>query len=776
MGRGTILADLGEGQYTIKLDFGESRLAAQLLLLTGANSDLDTQITAQQVKVNAAQAALNASNAALAVAIDAYVVGNSSPNLLPPIETAKLDQVAKEEALRVETLAIGELQSTKANNLRKISDLNSYRASLTLNAWCADYTEGASGQVATLEIPNEPKTVLIAPTGRAPVDADGDLRMRALMTAPQAYYNAAILPGWQKFKPTYRSGTITVINGDTADVTLNEAKSSASGISDIGLANIEFNVNQTSTLTNVPIVYQDCNGAAFEVGDSVVVQFMSQNWSNPQIIGFLSNPKACNIGAFFNTGKVLPTSEENIPAPGIAPSYFGAAGVRYQAKPEPSQTKFSSWYGGDAVWFGAGRCVSWRVEGDPYNFPYVVYNNTVIDCANNDFYNWYNATPDTYWYNHHDWHVCGAAVYGQFLYFCIWNFVQVLNETSGYYDITENLFFYRKNLVTNEFEKVDEILNFVGSITTDENDVLLAPYATGNQFVHITDRKNGPILSPAGKRINLAEGGYCFKVSFHPKEIKAIFPYMNNWQYGYMQWESNTTKTFTPMNGLVAAEYHPEDGRICTLTLSNYSFDAETGTGPTFFRGYGAEFTATFSEGGSLISGTPRRFFVGQLNVCYPTNNVIVSREKKRFQLITNPSGQLVPDYSTVAGYSRDFFSGAFTESFAQDPDLGHYTDETQFSLLEHRPANTYEAGAILGNSRIYVWVRVVYAKEKYYCVYYTALDSTVGGKPSRIISSEFTQAEIQSETGYNFSFLDTTGSTGGLANYRPSRIGFTSD
>ena len=60
MGRGTILADLGEGQYTIKLDFGESRLAAQLLLLTGANTELDTQIAAQQVKVNTAQNALNA--------------------------------------------------------------------------------------------------------------------------------------------------------------------------------------------------------------------------------------------------------------------------------------------------------------------------------------------------------------------------------------------------------------------------------------------------------------------------------------------------------------------------------------------------------------------------------------------------------------------------------------------------------------------------------------------------------------------------------------------
>lgn len=301
MGRGTILANLGAGQYTIKLDFGESRLEAQLLLLTGANSDLDTQIAAQQAKVNAAQAALNASNAALTAAINAYVAGNSSPNLLPPVETAKLDQVAKEEALRRESVALGKLQSSKANNLRKIDDLNSYRASLTLNAWCADFTESASGEVATLEIPGEPQTVLIAPAGRAPVDADGELRMRALMTAPQAYYNAAILPGWQKFKPTYRTGVITDIDGNTANVTLDAANSSASGIADIGLANVEFDVNQTTTLTGVPIFYQDCHGEVFSIGDFCVVEFQGQDWTNPKIIGFKSNPISCdrNFPGFF---------------------------------------------------------------------------------------------------------------------------------------------------------------------------------------------------------------------------------------------------------------------------------------------------------------------------------------------------------------------------------------------------------------------------------------------------------------------------------------------
>ena len=154
------------------------------------------------------------------------------------------------------------------------------------DAWCADLTEDATGYVATLEIPGESDLILIAPGGRTPVLAtDGYLRSRSLMAPWQAYFNAAILPGWQKFKPTYRWGTITALDkdADTATVVLADARSSAQRLS----------VNQASTLVNVPVEYMECNSDAFEIGDNIVVKFIGQDWSAPRVIGFLDNPREC---------------------------------------------------------------------------------------------------------------------------------------------------------------------------------------------------------------------------------------------------------------------------------------------------------------------------------------------------------------------------------------------------------------------------------------------------------------------------------------------------
>jgi hypothetical protein len=105
------------------------------------------------------------------------------------------------------------------------------------------------------------------------------------LTPAAAFYNLAMLPGWQKWKPTYRYGTITAIDGDTATLTLEAVTSTQQSLG----------VNQTSTLTNVPIEYMSCNGAAFEVGDEVLVKFTGQDWASPKIIGFKDNPVACEI-------------------------------------------------------------------------------------------------------------------------------------------------------------------------------------------------------------------------------------------------------------------------------------------------------------------------------------------------------------------------------------------------------------------------------------------------------------------------------------------------
>ena len=157
----------------------------------------------------------------------------------------------------------------------------------TVTAWCADLTEDLSGYVGTIEIPGEPDEISIQPgyEGNAAYSAARDGILQGVMAASQAgaFFNYAVLPGWQKWKPTYRYGTITAIEGDTASVSLDSATSSAQGL----------NVNQTSTLSGVAIDYMSCNGGAFVVGDDVLIEFTSQSWSSPKIIGFKSDPQAC---------------------------------------------------------------------------------------------------------------------------------------------------------------------------------------------------------------------------------------------------------------------------------------------------------------------------------------------------------------------------------------------------------------------------------------------------------------------------------------------------
>ena len=80
----------------------------------------------------------------------------------------------------------------------------------------------------------------------------------------------------------YRVGKITSLSGDNCSITLDDALSSQQSL----------DINQSATLQSVPIVYMTENGSAFEVDDRVVVEFQGQDWTQPRVIGFESNPRS----------------------------------------------------------------------------------------------------------------------------------------------------------------------------------------------------------------------------------------------------------------------------------------------------------------------------------------------------------------------------------------------------------------------------------------------------------------------------------------------------
>lgn len=167
------------------------------------------------------------------------------------------------------------------------------------SAWCADLTEDLSGSVGIIEIAGDrDKGINIQPgyEGNAAYNATRDGELYLVPQAPSkeghqagVYWNWAMRPGWQKWKPNYRYGTITGIDyeADTCDVVLDACLATDTPDGK------EMDVNQSSSLSGVTIEYMSCNSAAFEVGDEVLVKFEENEWGGAKVIGFKEEPKGC---------------------------------------------------------------------------------------------------------------------------------------------------------------------------------------------------------------------------------------------------------------------------------------------------------------------------------------------------------------------------------------------------------------------------------------------------------------------------------------------------
>lgn len=156
-----------------------------------------------------------------------------------------------------------------------------------IQAWCADLTEDLTGEVGTIEVPGEDTNIQIIPgykdKSKYIESESGQLVPTIAQGTNEFLYNFCLFPGWQKWKPTYRYGTIVSKGDGVCNISLETALSSHQGL----------NINQTDTLSNVPFEYMSCNGAAFSEGDSVLIQFTGQDWSQPKVVGFKEEPKAC---------------------------------------------------------------------------------------------------------------------------------------------------------------------------------------------------------------------------------------------------------------------------------------------------------------------------------------------------------------------------------------------------------------------------------------------------------------------------------------------------
>ena len=160
----------------------------------------------------------------------------------------------------------------------------------TEDIWCADLTEDLSGDVGVIEVAGAVgKGLNLQPGYEGNADyggaRDGMLKPAIAISSPGLYWNWAMRDGWQKWKPNYRYGTIAEIyyDTDTCDINLEECEST----------DTVQDANQDTALAGVPIEYMDCDSAAFNVDDEVIVKFEDNDWADPKVIGFKEEPKAC---------------------------------------------------------------------------------------------------------------------------------------------------------------------------------------------------------------------------------------------------------------------------------------------------------------------------------------------------------------------------------------------------------------------------------------------------------------------------------------------------
>jgi len=333
MGLAKITENLGDGKYKIIIDKDTSEVEDRIDKIETEIADYENiKIPEAETAYTNAYTAFLSANTDFNNKIDIYsTLTKADPPDYDAIATARdnvqdatTDTLDAQLAADTARTALAEL---KLEKLAKEKALESYQALLTSienderEVWAADYTTDleVDAVVGVAEINGEVfKTqaegsdqynyskLQIYPAG---AETDGTITPVKVASEAEAFVGMALKPGWQKWMPTYRHGVITAPDEETAAVdyekhichiVLDEAKSTIKtqrSKDDDGniIEPTGFDINQTTTLSNVPILYMDCNSTVFEEGDHVVIQFLEQDWEQPQVIGFVEEPSACSI-------------------------------------------------------------------------------------------------------------------------------------------------------------------------------------------------------------------------------------------------------------------------------------------------------------------------------------------------------------------------------------------------------------------------------------------------------------------------------------------------
>lgn len=306
MGRARITGGGTDGLYTIRIERDLARAKRTIDALTIEQGRIATKITAAlEVRAGAADALLLAAGAATAAWGDAAAAGpDDYQQALRRASEAELAAQKAAGVLQIADLDVSRLRLRDQQIRADIIRLQAVPEFIDTAAWCADLTEDLPPDALVgLLIPGderhtEPPIIRPAFTDRAAYVAARDGILAPVVPGAPASYarNTVLLPGRQRWLPRHRIGTIVAVSGDSCVVTLADQRSSRQQLPTVPLEGGPLEGDPV-TLHDVPIEYMSCNGAAFVIGDRVMVAFAAQDFNSPKVVGFYSNPRPCNVSA-----------------------------------------------------------------------------------------------------------------------------------------------------------------------------------------------------------------------------------------------------------------------------------------------------------------------------------------------------------------------------------------------------------------------------------------------------------------------------------------------
>jgi len=303
LGKGRIISNLGKGKYKVELEYATSRALSVIDQLEKKIEELQDKVSTSDEELSELEDEYKKANEKLIQAIE------DLKSLKPGTEEyqKQMEEVEKKTEKYNEALDKHKKARLQKSGLefeiksaeKRIETINkNLERTKTVEVWCVDYSTDLSGTVGTIEIPGVVERVVSRPRTSSQVyirpgfddgaeykgERDGKLSSVFNMTPAQTYYNYAMQPGWQKWKPMYRVAEVDSVDSDnnTADIAL-----------DREWTIIEKNANHKVWLYDVPIDYMDCGPSLFKHGDRVVVKFEDQSWDNPKVVGFVEKPKRC---------------------------------------------------------------------------------------------------------------------------------------------------------------------------------------------------------------------------------------------------------------------------------------------------------------------------------------------------------------------------------------------------------------------------------------------------------------------------------------------------